>query len=140
MIDLTDYIKVNKLSGLTIVDPLATSPSFVEDFVHALNAKENKTEDNRQFKAEYFKVKGTEQTGRTKNAADFDPVLLEHADRYKRKGISYIFQGRTNARKGRDLFSLPHGERLRPEFDASYSERYKRRLDEYVEKLDEHVE
>ncbi|KAK3273488.1 hypothetical protein CYMTET_18280 [Cymbomonas tetramitiformis] len=84
--ELVHYIKVKHLTDLTIMDPLAKSSDLVENFVQALNAKEKERKGKRQFKAECFKVKGTVRKGRTKKTAYFDPLLEEHADRYKRKG------------------------------------------------------
>ncbi|KAK3237527.1 hypothetical protein CYMTET_52406 [Cymbomonas tetramitiformis] len=94
--ELAHYIKVKHcLTDFTIVDPLAKSPDLVGDFVNTLNAKEKAKKDNKkgkgQFKAECFKVKGGVQKRRTKKTAYFDPLLAEHAERYNRKGVSYIF-------------------------------------------------
>ncbi|KAK3273225.1 hypothetical protein CYMTET_18533 [Cymbomonas tetramitiformis] len=90
--ELAHYIKVKHLTDLTIVDPLlAKSSDLVEDFVQTLNLKEKERKGKHQFKAECFKVKGTVRKGKMKKTAYFNPLLEEHADRYKRKGVGYIF-------------------------------------------------
>ncbi|KAK3285081.1 hypothetical protein CYMTET_7297 [Cymbomonas tetramitiformis] len=90
---LAEYIKVKNLSDLTIMDPLATSPTLVENFVQIpKNSNEKKEakeakEKPRRFKGEYFLGKGTKQNGDSKTPpVFFDPLALEHEERYRRKG------------------------------------------------------
>ncbi|KAK3235270.1 hypothetical protein CYMTET_54517 [Cymbomonas tetramitiformis] len=89
--ELAHYVKVKYLTDLIIVDPLAKSSDLVGDFVKALNAKEKQRKGKRQFIAKCFKVKDTVRKGKTKEPVHFDPLLEEHAERYKPKGINYIF-------------------------------------------------